>query len=115
MSHGSNGAHVGHIVPLRLLVAVGVTLAILTVITVTVTNWDFGYNANLAVAMTIATIKGALVVLYFMHLRWDRPFNAIIFVSALAFLSLFLGLAMLDTGEYKHEIIPGPAPAVQQQ
>lgn len=105
---------VGHIVPLWILLAVGVALAVLTVLTVSVTEFDLGYNGNLFVAMFIATIKGALVVLYFMHLRWDRPFNALVFISALAFMALFLGLAMMDTGEYQHELVPGYAPEIQR-
>jgi len=112
MSQGehASGYHVGHIVPLRLLIGVGVALAVLTVITVTITSLDFGYQVNLLVALTIATIKGAMVALFFMHLRWDRPFNAIVFVVSLVLLSLFLSFAMMDTGEYQPELIPGYAP-----
>ena len=105
---------VGHIVPLWLLVAVGAALTVLTIVTVAVRGIDLGYNANLFVAMFIATIKGALVVLYFMHLRWDRPFNALVFIAALVFLALFLSFAMLDTGAYHRDLIPGYAPAVNQ-
>jgi cytochrome c oxidase subunit 4 len=53
-----------------------------------------------------------MVVLYFMHLRWDRPFNAIVFVVSLVLLSLFLWLAMMDTVEYQPELIPGYAPEI---
>ena len=34
-------------------------------------------------AIAIATVKGALVVLYFMHRRWDRPFNGVVFMIAI--------------------------------
>ena len=44
------------------------------------------------------------MVLYFMHLRYDSPFNAIIFVTALVFMFLFLGITILDTSEYQPAI-----------
>ena len=59
---------------------------------------------NIVVAMGVATIKATLVGLYFMHLRWDRPFNAIILVGSLLFLGIFLGFALLDTGEYQENM-----------
>ena len=106
--------HVGHIVPMWLLIAVGASLTVLTVITVTVTRWDFGYNVNLLVAMIIATVKAALVALYFMHLRWDKPFNGIVFIGSLAFAALFVILALIDTSAYHDDLIPEYAPAVEQ-
>ena len=49
------------------------------------------------------------MALFFMHLRWDRPFNGIIFVSAVAFVALFLALTMTDSAEYQEDILPGDA------
>ena len=95
--------------PLPLLAAVFATLLVLTVITVAATWIDLG-GFNLWLAMIIATVKGALVALYFMHLRYDRPFNAIVFLTALLFVTLFVGLALTDTKEYQPELIPGYAP-----
>ena len=48
-----------------------------------------------------------LVALYYMHLRWDKPFNAFVFISAFAFLFLFIGFALMDTAHYQEVIIPG--------
>jgi hypothetical protein len=48
-----------------------------------------------------------------MHLRWDRPFNAVIFVGSLFLLGLFLGFALLDTGEYKEVILDDPFQQIQ--
>jgi cytochrome c oxidase subunit 4 len=102
----------GHVVPFRVLLAVWAALMVLTVITVAATWVDLG-NLNLWIAMAIATVKATLVVLYFMHMRYDRPFNAIVFVSALAFVALFIGIALIDTGAYQPELIPGYAPGMQ--
>ncbi len=109
---GAEG-HLGfvHIVPVRVLLAVWATLMILTVVTVAVTWVDLG-RLNLWVAMAIATVKASLVVLYFMHMRYDRPINAIVFVAALLFVALFVGLALVDTRAYQPELIPGYAPGM---
>ena len=98
-----------HAVPWPLLVAVWAALAVLTYVTVKVTDFNFG-ALNLWIAMAIATVKGSLVVLYFMHLRWDRPFNAIVLIGALAFVTLFVSLALMDTLAYQPDLIPGQAP-----
>ncbi|HTM45690.1 MAG TPA: cytochrome C oxidase subunit IV family protein [Polyangiaceae bacterium] len=103
--HEGNG-HGGfaHVLPVHLLVGVWAALMVLTVITVTVTSIDLGRSVNLIIAMGIATLKAALVALYFMHLRWDRPFNALVFVSSLLFVSLFISIALLDKSEYEPDI-----------
>lgn len=66
-------------------------LLILTVITVGASyiNWGEGL-ANVMIAMLIASLKASLVVLFFMHLRWDKPITAIFFCGTLFFLGLFL-------------------------
>ena len=94
-----------HVVPLKFMVAVWATLIFLTIVTVGVTYVDLG-SMNLVVAMLIATVKGTLVCLYFMHLRWDRPLNAIVFGTALLMLAIFITIALLDTTQYQHQIIP---------
>jgi cytochrome c oxidase subunit 4 len=107
MAHANESGHpeVGHVVPLRTLVAVLLALLALTVVTVAVTFVDLG-PLNLAVALIIALVKGSLVLLYFMHLRWDRPFNAVVLISALAFVVIFIGLTLLDSHNYQVDLIP---------
>lgn len=104
---------VGHVVPVSTLVGVLVVLLGLTVITVAVTFVDLG-NLNLVVALVIALVKGSLVLLYFMHLRWDRPFNAVVLIAALVFVVIFVGLSLLDTFQYSPEMIPGYAPQMER-
>ena len=77
-------------------------------VTVAVTGVDLG-SFNLWIAMAIATVKATLVLLYFMHLRYDRPINAIVFVTALLFVALFVSIALLDTRAYE----PGPDPGLR--
>lgn len=108
-----HAAHV-HVVPAPVLLAVWGALMVLTVITVAATWVDLG-ALNLVVALAIATVKASLVVLYFMHMRYDRPFHAIIFVASLAFVALFVAISLLDTAAYRPEMIPDYAPAMKGQ
>lgn len=78
-----------HITPLRTYLLVWGSLMVLTGITVAVSLVDFG-SANLFVAILIASVKAALVALYFMHLRHDNKFNLVILVTSLLFVALFL-------------------------
>ncbi|MBN1851258.1 MAG: cytochrome C oxidase subunit IV family protein [Pirellulales bacterium] len=94
---------VAHVVPIRVLYSVFFALMVLTAITVAVSYFDFGVF-NLWVALGVASIKTTLVALYFMHLRYDHPFHALIFVIGIAFLGLFLAITMLDTVHYQPEI-----------
>jgi len=71
--------------------AVLAALLVLTVITILASTIDWGSGmTNVIIAMLIASIKGSLVALFFMHLRWDKPMTSIIFCSTLFFLGLFL-------------------------
>ncbi len=72
-----------------------VALLILTAITVAAAGINFG-SGNVVIALTIATIKASLVVLFFMHLRWDKPVNAIIAMAGFLFLGIFLMFCLLD-------------------
>jgi cytochrome c oxidase subunit IV len=108
---GHGAAAVGHIVPFRVLAAVWGTLLLLTLITVAVAGVDLG-RFNLEIALAIATIKASLVLLYFMHMRYDRPMNAIVFIAALLFVTLFVSIALIDTRAYAPDLIPGYGPAL---
>jgi cytochrome c oxidase subunit 4 len=94
-----SSSHV-HVVPVRVLLSVWFALLVLTVLTVEATKIDLG-RGNLYVALLIAFIKAALVVLYFMHLRYDNPLNGIVLIAALLFVALFCGLALMDSVAYQ--------------
>ena len=103
---------VAHIVPFKILLRVFLALVILTVLTVTASEFNFG-RFNLLIALTIAVAKASLVVLFFMHLFWDRPFNAIVFIGCLIFVALFISLALLDSTQYQSTIKQQQAPGVK--
>jgi cytochrome c oxidase subunit 4 len=98
--HSAHATH-HHISSAGLYWGIWIGLMILTVITVLayyIPLWlkiDLG-AANVIIAMAIATTKASLVVLYFMHLKYDKKFNMIAFLSSLIFLGLFLAFTLLD-------------------
>ena len=109
---------VGHIVPVKFLVFICCILLFLTAVTVWVSRYDFT-EINIAemgiiLALAVATVKATFVGLYFMHLRWDRPFVGFIFVGSILFVVLFIGIALTDTMEYQPSIIKGDTPKVTE-
>ena len=107
--HDDDGHHgLAHVAPVKVLLATGGSLLILTIVTVLATKVDFGANINLALAMAIAVVKATLVVLFFMHLRYDRLFHSVIFVGALLAASLFVGFTLMDTNQYQQTNIWNP-------
>ena len=90
-------------VPLAVLAMVFVALLAMTFLTMAATWYNLG-NWNLYIAMGIATFKASLVLLYFMHLRYDSPFNAIVLLTGLLFVTVFLALTLLDTFQYQGDI-----------
>ncbi len=95
--------HHPHVLSWQLLVMVWLALMGFTALTVYQATLDLG-GWDLQIAMMIATTKALLVALIFMHLRWDRPFNGLVFVSSLVFAGLFVAISMLDTGANQPEI-----------
>lgn len=98
--HATEEHGLAHPVPLGLLIATFGALMVLTFITVAATWVDLG-PFNIWLALLIAVIKAGLVALYFMHLRWDSPFNAIVLIAAMFFVALFIGIVVLDSREYR--------------
>ncbi len=90
----------------------------MTGVTVWVSWFDFTEidmaEMGIIAAMAVATVKATLVGLYFMHLRWDRPFVGFIFVVSIILVLLLCGLAFLDTSSYQEEIIPGDTALVTE-
>lgn len=95
----------GHVASIPLLVGVLIALLVGTYLTVTATYFDLG-ALNIWIGLAIATAKAVLVALYYMHLRWDRKINIVVFLVAVLFLGVFVGIAMLDTAQYQPQMIP---------
>jgi cytochrome c oxidase subunit IV len=106
--HHDDHHGISHVASIKVLVGTGGTLLLLTLVTVLATKVDFGANINLGIAMVIAVIKASLVVLFFMHLKYDKIFHSVVFLSAILAASLFVGFTLMDTGQYQHTNIWDP-------
>lgn len=100
-THGSghghdDGAVHAHVSSSFFYMAVFGALIALTLATVGQSYVDLG-KLNLAVVILIASLKASLVVSFFMHLRWDNKFNALMFVSGVFFIGVFFAYTMNDT------------------
>jgi len=51
--------------------------------------------------------------MFFMHLKYDKPFNGMILVVSLALVALFIIIALGDTQQYQRNVIPGYAPEIK--
>lgn len=101
--HGhDDGAVHAHVSSSFFYMAVFAALICLTVATVGQSYVDLG-KLNLAVVILIASLKASLVVSFFMHLRWDNKFNALMFVSAVLFIGVFFAYTFNDT-EHRGEL-----------
>ncbi len=110
--HDDHAGHHVHAVSPLILIGVFSALMVLTIITVAVTKIDFGYQANLIVALAIAVIKAFLVVAYFMHLRYDSLFYTAIVGISIVFIGVFIITTTLDTDQNQKNITATPiAPA----
>ena len=92
-----------HPVPVKLLLFVFFSLVSLTIITVVINDFPLG-ALDIWVAMGIATLKASLVCLFFMHMYWDKPFNVLSFMSSFLFVTLFIGMTLMDTGHYQNSV-----------
>ncbi|MGC1275533.1 MAG: cytochrome C oxidase subunit IV family protein [Planctomycetaceae bacterium] len=95
---------IAHVASKPLLIGTFLVLIALTILTVWQgTQLELG-RLELIIVLAIATAKATLVVLFFMHLRYDKPLNMIIFLTALLFMSLFLGGTLTDAYNYQPDV-----------
>jgi cytochrome c oxidase subunit IV len=94
-----------HIAPVKLYVSIFLTLMVLTTITVVVAYVNLG-ELNKVVALSIATVKATLVILYFMHVKYSSRLTKLVVVVGFYFLIVLLGLTMADYGS--REWLPVP-------
>lgn len=89
MEHG-NTENKTHSHGYGIYVLVWLALIALTSITVTVAGVDFGKMA-LPIALFIAAVKSALVINYFMHIKFEEPiFKVFLLLSGMTLLVIFI-------------------------
>jgi cytochrome c oxidase subunit IV len=97
----------------KIYITVFVTLMALTLITVAVSYLHLPPAMAIAVALLVATVKGALVACYFMHLIAEKKLIYAVLVITVAFFVVLLALPVLthSNGYWIHEDHPPAAPA----
>jgi cytochrome c oxidase subunit 4 len=85
---------------------VGASLLVLTIVTVAVAFVHIPFPYNIIVALAIAVVKAWIVATYFMNLKWDEKFNAILLIAGIVFVLIFFGITMLDTLTRGEAIVP---------
>ncbi|HET6611584.1 MAG TPA: cytochrome C oxidase subunit IV family protein [Kofleriaceae bacterium] len=108
-NHGDDHGHgFAHVASVKSLILTWGTLMCLTGLTVYASTIHFGSNSmNLLVAMAIAIVKGTLVIVFFMHMRHEKPFHVIIIAAGILFAVLFVSIGLIDTGQYQDDVVWG--------
>lgn len=88
--------HGHHVTPKKTLFTVFGALVALTILTGLTAQIDLGVF-NIPLALTIAGSKAALVVLFFMALKYDNRVNALVFTLGVVFVVVFLTFTLFDT------------------
>jgi cytochrome c oxidase subunit 4 len=85
-----------HIVQPRVYIVIFLALMLGTTLTVMAAFYDFPGPLNAVVALTIATIKASLVVLYFMHVRYSGRLVWLVIIAALLWLAILFAVTFSD-------------------
>ena len=83
-------------------------LMVLTVVTVYTGHMHLP-NFGLALALIIASVKGALVALFFMHLAEHKGANRLVFGTSMLFVVLLLLFTLFDFGTRFRPALPSNA------
>lgn len=103
-NHADDPTHgMAHVMPLSILFGTFVALLFFTGLTVFLADQHLG-EIDIWIALAIATIKAGLVATYFMHLRYDKPINVLLFLFTLGFVALFFGITLIDSEQYQPQI-----------
>ncbi len=84
-----------HIIGYRTQVIVWLLLLALTAITIIVSRIHLG-PFNIAAALGIASLKSALVIFFFMHLKNEPLYLKLFLLIAFLTLAIFIGLNFFD-------------------
>ena len=84
-----------HVVPIRVLVSVFAALIVLLAATVAAAFVNWGAFSPL-IAMTIATIKALLIVLFFMEVRYSSRLTMVMVGGGFVWLALLIIITMSD-------------------
>ncbi|HEU4385548.1 MAG TPA: cytochrome C oxidase subunit IV family protein [Anaeromyxobacteraceae bacterium] len=92
-----------HALPVRVLLGTALALFALTAVTVAISRADLG-AWNAVAALGIAAAKASLVALFFMHLKYQGRFKAVVFVASVVFAVLLVAFVVFDTTQYQADV-----------
>jgi cytochrome c oxidase subunit 4 len=84
-----------HIVPRRTYYLIFLALMVCTALTVGIAFFDLG-ALNTVAALTIATFKATLVVLFFMHVKYSTRLTWAVVLGSVFWLGILLTLTFSD-------------------
>jgi cytochrome c oxidase subunit 4 len=91
----STGTYLGILIALMLLLAITVVMAFINIDHWTAAH-HLGSGWNTAIAVTIAFLKGLLILLVFMHLRYGSHLTWVFAAAGFIWLGIMLWLTMTD-------------------
>jgi cytochrome c oxidase subunit IV len=91
----SDHSHQPHVVPLPVYLGIFAALMVGTLLTVLAARMDFGW-ANTPVALAIACTKAALVILFFMHVKYSSRLVGMVVVVSMVFLAILFLITLSD-------------------
>jgi cytochrome c oxidase subunit IV len=94
-NHTEHTDYIGHIIPAKNYVVIWAILMVGTALTVFAATLELGVF-NIVLALLIATIKGTLVVLFFMHLRYSTKLTMVTVIASIFWLFILFALTMTD-------------------
>jgi len=98
-SHADISKHV------KSYIVVFIVLAIMTVVTVAASRYDFG-SGNVAVALMIAAFKASLVIAIFMHMKWEKSTSIWwpLLICAICF-TILMVVPVLTVNDYPPQVV----------
>jgi cytochrome c oxidase subunit 4 len=83
----------------RVYITVFVALMVLTIVTVAVSRFHFPVPIAVSVALIVATIKGALVACYFMHLISEKKLIYAVLALTVVFFVALIALPVFTVSD----------------
>ena len=84
-----------HVVPQKIYLLVFATLLLMTLVTVDVAFYNFGW-LNIYLALVIATFKATIVVMYFMHVKFSPRLTWLFAIAGIFWMIILLVLMLAD-------------------
>ncbi len=95
MRHANTKGRGLHIIPFEVYARVWAALMVLLALTIAVAKFKFT-SYSVVLNLLISTLKAALVLLFFMHLRYEGTFLKVMLLTALSALTLIIVLTFSD-------------------